>query len=143
MEVRESARVDDIRTSPGGVEGVVVDGEYIPADAVVCTVHSWTNLLLARVERVLPIKSFVHQRYVSSPLDSPLQIPAVNANAYYGYVRPAEGNRILAGGETMERDEEPVPSPDFRMESLAVLANVKQQLTDGLTPLVPRLAETT
>jgi glycine/D-amino acid oxidase-like deaminating enzyme len=90
----------------------------------------------------LPVKSFVHQRYLTTPLATPVHIPAVNANPQNGYIRPASGNRVLAGGETAQRVEYPVPSLDFHMSALAAPEEVKALLTKEMTPLLPRLVQT-
>jgi glycine/D-amino acid oxidase-like deaminating enzyme len=90
----------------------------------------------------LPVKTFVHQRYLTTPLASSVRIPAVNANPQNGYIRPATGNRVLAGGETAERIEYPVPSLDFNMGVLTAPDEVKRLLTQEMTPLLPRLAQT-
>lgn len=91
-----------------------------------------------------PVKAFVHQRYVTTPLPTAAQIPAINADPQGGYIRPALGNRMLAGGETAWREEYRVTAPDFHLSTLPrAPAEVKELLTTNLTPLVPRLAQTT
>jgi glycine/D-amino acid oxidase-like deaminating enzyme len=88
------------------------------------------------------MKAFVHQRYVTTPLPAPLRIPAVNANPQGGYLRPADGNRILAGIETAERVEFITPSPNFRMSELTTPPGLAEQLRHNMLPLLPRLDET-
>ncbi|HEX5692955.1 MAG TPA: FAD-binding oxidoreductase, partial [Roseiflexaceae bacterium] len=114
----------------------------IEADVVISTVYAWTNLLLARLGMQLPVKAFVHQRYVTEPLPAPPAIPAVNANPLGGYLRPASGGRLLVGIETAEREEFHVPSPDFHQSQLSAAPELKQQIMADFTPYVPALAET-
>ena len=143
VDLREGQQVTDILKRKGRVVGVVTPEETIEAEAVICTVHTWTLKMIEQLEWQLPIKAFVHQRYVSTALSHPVNIPAVNANPYEGYIRPADGNRLLAGGETAERLEYVVPSLDFEMSVLSAPSAVKDRLKSSLAPLVPDLAQTT
>lgn len=139
VEIRERQPVADFVLRGGRVAGVITGAETIAADAVVCTVYAWTNLLLGRAGIQLPVKAFVHQRYVTEPLAQPLDIPAVNANPLGGYIRPAAGGRMLAGIETAERAEYRVASPGFDMASLSAPAELKQRIKADFTPYVPAL----
>ena len=67
------------------------------------TVYAWTERVLEPLGLRLPVKAFVYQRYVSRPLSPRPPLPAVNANPLDGYVRPATGDRLLAGIETAAR----------------------------------------
>src|SRR5262249_28331145 len=119
VEIREREQVNEFILSDGRMAGVRTAREQIEADAGICTVYAWTNLLLERIGLRLPVKAFVHQRYVTRPLPEPLAIPAVNANPLGGYIRPASGGRLLVGIETSDRVEYRVPSLDFRLSALA------------------------
>lgn len=142
VEIHERTPVIGFVGHNGRVIGVKTTGGVIHADAVICTVHVWTNQILQSLGGQLPVKAFVHQRYVTTPLPAPVRIPAVNANPQGGYIRPAIGNRLLAGGETAWREEWRVPSPVFRMSELTAPESVKSELTTHMTPLWPRLVET-
>jgi glycine/D-amino acid oxidase-like deaminating enzyme len=148
VELREGQQVTDFVMRNGCVVGVTTREGTLEADVVICTVHTWTLKVIERLGWQLPIKAFVHQRYVSAVLPKPINIPAVNANLYQGYIRPADGGnadiaRILAGGETAERMEYQVPSLDFQMSVLSAPPEVKDRLKTSLAPLLPRLRETT
>jgi glycine/D-amino acid oxidase-like deaminating enzyme len=130
--LERNGRIVGAQTTTGAVEG----------DAVICTVHAWLPQVLNYLPWQLPVKTFVHQRYVTTPLPTPVRIPAVNANPQGGYIRPASGNRVLAGGETAQREEYRVTSPNFHMTALDAPDDVKTMLTTNMTPLLPRLAET-
>ena len=143
VEIVEHEQVQGFLEAQGRIVGVQGATRPWEADVVICTVHAWMLQLLGELQWKLPVKTFVHQRYVTTPLDTPVRIPAVNANPQNGYIRPATGNRVLAGGETAQRIEYPVASPDFHMSTLSAPAEVKALLTKEMTPLLPRLAQTT
>lgn len=138
--VEQGGRITGVETTGGPVNSPA--NGIVEADVVIVTVHAWMGALMATVGRSVPVKAFVHQRYVTTPLAAPVQIPAVNANPQGGYLRPAAGNRILAGGETTERAEVRVASRDFDMGSLAAPTAVRPTLTANMTPLLPCLGET-
>lgn len=141
VDIREHQTVTDFVIQQDQVCGVVTPDGQIEADQVICTTHTWTQKLLMAQEIQLPIKSFVHQRYLTNPLAHPIHIPAVNANPHGGYIRPATGNRILVGGETEDREEFITPSLDFRMTNLHAPNGYKDQLRNNILPLLPRLEE--
>ncbi len=139
VEIRERQQVTDFVLRGGRIAGVATALEPVEADAVVCTVYAWTNILLERIGLRLPVKAFVHQRYVTRPLPAPPAIPAVNANPLGGYIRPASGGRLLVGVETSEREEYRVPSLDFHMSALAAAPELKDRIMADFTPYAPAL----
>ena len=143
VEIVEHEQVQGFVETQGRVVGVQSAERQWLGDVVICTVHAWMLNLLETLRWQLPVKTFVHQRYLTTPLAAAVKIPAVNANPQNGYIRPALGNRVLAGGETAWREEFSVPSPDFHMSALAAPAEVRTLLTQEMTPLLPRLAQTT
>lgn len=143
VNILEHQTVRDIVVRHGRVAGVRTDVATFQADAVIGTVYSWTLPLLGRLGWQLPVKTCVHQRYVTRPLRAPVKIPAINANPLAGYIRPAHGNRLLLGLETPEREEYRVPSLDWHMSAVSAAPELKKQLMQNFSPLVPNLAETT
>src|SRR5262249_14148718 len=139
VEIREREQVNEFILSDGCMAGVRTAREQIEADAVICTVYAWTNLLLERIGLRLPVKAFVHQRYVTRPLPEPLAIPAVNASPLGGYIRPASGGRLLVEIETSDRVEYRVPSLDFRLSALAAAPELKDRIRADFTPYAPAL----
>ena len=137
VEIREGCMVSDFIVDSGRMAGVVAESERIEADAVVSTVHVWTLKVLESIGLQLPLKSFVHQRYVTAPLPAPVRIPAVNANPYGGYVRPHYGQRLLAGIENPAAPEFRVPDRSFRMSTITPPAGLGEAARDNLLPLVP------
>jgi sarcosine oxidase subunit beta len=143
VEIREHTMVQRLLLRGGRVAGVQTAAETLEADAVVSTLYAWTNPILESVDLRLPIKAFVHQRYVTTPLPVPLAIPAVNINPLDGYVRPAVGSRLLVGIGTPERLEHRVTSPSFSLDDLSVPETLKERITATFTPYLPALAATT
>jgi len=139
VEIREHRQVSDFILRGGRVAGVRTAEGELEADAVVCTVYSWTNALVAHIGLRLPVKAFVHQRYVTRPLPAPPTIPAVNANPLGGYIRPASGSRLLVGVETAERAEYRVPSVDFHMSAVSAAPELKDQALADFRPYAPAL----
>lgn len=141
VDIREGVTVTRFVRERERVTAVLAEGELLEADRVICTVHSWTNRLLADVGRQLPIKSFVHQRYLTTPLAERAALPAVNADPYEAYLRPAKGNCILVGGETGERLELGTPSLAFGMAELSAPKGFSDRLRDKVLPLLPALKQ--
>lgn len=146
VDLREGQQVTGFVQRNGRVTGVTTAAETIEGDAVVCTVHTWTQHLIGQLGWPAPFKAFVHQRYVTAPFSADPQamihLPAINANPYNGYIRPARGHRLLAGGETAWREEFRTPTADFHMSALTVPGSVPVKLAADLMPLVPRLGQT-
>jgi sarcosine oxidase, subunit beta len=143
VEIREHSQVSDFILRGGRVVGLRTAEADLEADAVVCTVYSWTNALVERLGLRLPVKAFVHQRYVTQPLPAPLAIPAVNANPLGGYIRPASGARLLVGVETSERAEYHVSSVDFHMSTVSAAPELRDQALTEFRPYAPALANAT
>ncbi len=87
----------------------------------------------------LPMKHFVHQRYVTKPLSKPFEAPPLNADPYLGYLRPAAGNRLLMGVETAHREEYRVQTRDFHMDELSVSATIRDHARQRFKSLAPVL----
>lgn len=141
VDIRENEQVLGFELNKGAVTGVGTGNGLIEADVVVSTVYSWTRALLHTIGLELAVKCFVHQRYVTTPLRSPINIPAVNANPYGAYFRPAAGGRLLAGIETNEREEYTVESLRFNQSELSSLPGLKCELRERLLPVLPALRD--
>lgn len=140
VEVLEGEQVVGFLQQGQCVSGVRTTSRSIESDAVVSAVHAWSLPLWQELAIRLPIKNFVHQRYLSRPLSHPYKAPPVNADPYCGYVRPADGNRILMGVETPER-EEVRPGPNFNMSELSTSPLVKESGRELLSQLAPILKQ--
>lgn len=140
VEIREREPVEEIVVRGGRAAGVRTAAGEIEADAVVATVYAWTNTVFRGLGLRLPVKAFVHQRYVTRPLATPPAIPAVNANPMFGYLRPAAGGRLLFGIETPDREEQRVGTATFHMNSLTAPAALRDQLRANFESYAPALA---
>jgi glycine/D-amino acid oxidase-like deaminating enzyme len=140
VEIFEHQAVTDFLVRNGRITGVKTNVATFEGDAVVCTVYAWTLPLLERLNYRLPVKVFVHQRYVTKPLPTPVAVPAMNANPLLGYVRPARGNRLLLGIETTDREEYSVPSRDWQM-SVTADPIWKDSLRESFSKVVPSLKD--
>ena len=141
VRIKEGCMISDFIVESGRMGGVITENGRIEADAVVSTVHVWTLKVLESIGLQLPLKSFVHQRYVTAPLPSPVRIPAVNANPYGGYIRPAYGQRLLAGIENPAAREFRVPERDFQMSTISAPPGLGDVAKANLLPLVPRTGQ--
>ncbi len=119
VEIRERTPVFELLRHGDRVVGVRTHAGQVPADAVVAANYAWVLPLLATAGVVLPAKTFLHQRFVSSPLPAPASLPPVNADPYLGYLRPAAGGRLLLGIETPATPDLRVTSADFRLTELS------------------------
>jgi len=118
VEIREHQAVESFLLEHGGIAGVCLRGAGIlRADATVCTVNAWANSLLAQVDQPLPVRNFVHERFVTKPFDHPPRLPAVNCDAAGFYFRPTESNGLLLGASNLEA-EQVVPGVDFDLGEL-------------------------
>src|SRR5262249_50723819 len=141
VDIRERQQVTDLLTAGGRVRGVRTAAGDVEADAVVCTNYAWTLKVLETVGLQLPMKAFVHQRYVTRPLPRPVAIPAVNANPPGGYVRSAAGGRLLLGIETPERPEWKVASQEFHLSELSCSPELAGILLSRFRLVVPALGD--
>ena len=142
VDIREQQLVTNFLVKGDNVYGVRTFDEEIESDVVICAVHTWTLQLLAQQKQKLPMKAFVHQRYITTAFDAPVNIPAINANPHGGYLRPSEGNCILVGGETLHREEYIVSALEFSMSELTAPLGYSDTLRQKIVPLFPRLNST-
>lgn len=140
VEIRVPAQVKGWIFDGARLAGARTTAGEIRADVVVSAAYAWTGPLLQGLGLSLPVKAFVHQRYVSAPLAAPLRLPAVNADPWGGYVRPAAGGRVLMGVETADRDEHRVSSAEFRMAELSAPDGLRERAQAQFTSLLPALA---
>ena len=139
VEVYEGEKVEEFLRRGDKVVGVRTSTHSFEAEHVVSTVHVWSLPLWRELFFRVPIKHFVHQRYLSSPLDTQIDLPPVNADPYFGYVRPAVGNRLLMGVETPDRDEVRVESLSFEMTEVSAEIGTREAGQRRLCELLPAL----
>ncbi len=138
VEVREEATVEDFVVTEGGVQGVRLrGGEALSAENTVCTVNAWANTLLSRVDAALPVRSFVHERFVTVPFGEAPRLPATNDDATGVYYRPTEDGRLLVGGCAGE-PEQVDPDFDLALNDLepGAIAGVIREAIAGRLPRI-------
>ncbi len=116
VRVVTGATVEGIESRNGRAAGVRVDGQVVAADAVVVANYAWVLPLLKSVDIAIPAKTFLHRRFLSAPMEQPFVAPPVNADPFFGYIRPADGNRILVGAETPDLDDVKVADFSYRYD---------------------------
>ncbi|MEZ4678526.1 MAG: FAD-binding oxidoreductase [Caldilineaceae bacterium] len=75
VALRQGVNVTGFVEQNGHIAGVTTSDGPIAADIVICTTHAWTHNVLATLGVAIPMKAFVHQRYVTTPLPAPVNIP--------------------------------------------------------------------
>lgn len=140
VEIREGVTADGLVLQGGRVCGVRVAGGELGADAVIYGVYAWTLALGAPDGLRPPVKMVAHQRYLTAPLAAPPELPAINANPLGGYVRPASGGRVLAGVETLDRQEIRVTNRAFQLDTVTAPPELRESVGARFSGLVPALA---
>ena len=141
VEIREHEALADFIIEGDRVKGVHTQKSGdLRADAVVCTVNAWANHVLFRYGQKLPIKNFVHERFVTKPFDRLPRLPATNDNATGTYVRPTEDNRLLMGTSVCNPDEFNIPHPDFDFTDLEPAPEALPFLREAMIERIPMLA---
>ena len=142
VQIREHCIVEDFLIEHHRVQGVRLrDGEELRADATVCTVNAWANSLLSLVGQPLPVRNFVHQRFVTLPFAEPPRLPATNDDAKEVYYRPTEDNRILLGTGVIEPVQIKKPGPDFDLVELEPAAGSLPFIRQAVRERLPRMKD--
>ena len=137
VQIREHCTVEDFLIEGHRMQGVRLrGGEELRAQATVCTVNAWANTLLSLVGQPLPVRNFVHERFVTLPFAEAPRLPATNDDALGVYYRPTEDNRILLGTESLNPVQVARPGFDFDLVELepttASLPFIRQALQERL-----------
>ena len=152
VEVRENQSLVEFKMDGGKVSGVITRGKRsnepetstdvtktIEADAVVCTVNSWANHVLSWVGFQIPMKNFIHERFVTKPFPIQPVLPAINDDVKDGYIRPTDDNRLLIGTAAHNPDEFIIPDPNFSFSDLQPDPRAVTHLKEHFTNRVPLL----
>ena len=152
VEIRQDQALTAFAIDGNDVTGVVTRGRRsnepetstdaartIEADATVCTVNSWANHVLSRAGFKIPMKNFVHERFVTKPFARPPRLPAVNDNVTDSYVRPTDDNRLLAGTVAHNPDEFVMADPEFTFAGLQPDSRALPYLKESLVDRIPLL----
>ena len=142
VQIREHCIVEDFLIERHRVQGVRLrSGEELRADATVCTVNAWANSLLSLVGQPLPVRNFVHERFVTLPFAEPPRLPATNDDAKGVYYRPAEDNRILLGTGAIEPVQIKKPGPDFDLVELEPAAGSLPFIRQAVRERLPKMKD--
>jgi sarcosine oxidase, subunit beta len=139
VRIVQGATVDGIETKAGRAIGVRTEGRVVTGDAVVVANYAWVLPLLQTAGIAIPAKTFLHRRFVSQPMATPFVAPPVNADPFFGYVRPADGNRILLGAETPDVDDIKLTDFRYRYEQLEDDPALRDEVVARFTDFVPAL----
>ena len=143
VQIREGETVQEFLIEGGKAVGLrtAEEGE-LRADAVVCTVNAWANSLLESVGQKLPVRNFVHERFVTEPFDRMPQLPATNDDATRVYFRPTEDGRVLLGTGAVEPEQVSRPGPEFDMGQLEPTPASLPFIVEAVEERLPMMQET-
>ena len=137
VEICEHQTVEDFLVENNRVNGVRLrQSGDLRADATVCTVNAWANALLTRIDQPLPVRNFVHERFVTQPFDHAPRLPAVNDDANGVYYRPTETNALLLGSGAIE-PQQINPDPDFDLSTLSPTPESLPFILDAIRNRLP------
>ena len=140
VEIREGETIEDFVMEGGEVTGVRTrSAGVVRADAVVCTVNAWANALLSRVGQLLPVRNFVHERFVTEPFERPPRLPATNDDVNSVYFRPTEDDRVLLGTSAIEPGQVNMPGPDFELNELEPTPGSRTYISEAVGERLPMM----
>ena len=109
VQIREHEEVVDFDLKGSKIKGIVTRSSVSQKetkekiDVVICAVNAWINHLLSLVDFQIPMKNFIHERFVTRPFETKLNLPAINDRVVEGYIRPTEDNRFFNAKPTIYR----------------------------------------
>mgnify|MGYP000133969538 FL=1 len=143
VKIQENEIINNFIFNGNKITGIVTyskeeksEKKYL-ADDVVCTVNAWTNILLENLDFKIPMKNFIHERFVTEKYDRELNLPAINDRVYQSYIRGTEDNRILVGTSQHNPENFIINDKDFNIEELAPYDNALDFLKESFQHRVP------
>jgi sarcosine oxidase subunit beta len=140
--IEEGVDVEEVRTEDGAATGVVIDGEAIHADAVVCAAGPW-NVSVGRTAGVdLPVRhSLAPVIELRPPAPLPRPIPYTIHHETGIYLRDTTRGTVLAGlydtgTESFEDRDRIDPATVGETVSDSFRARVRETIETLLPPLV-------
>jgi glycine/D-amino acid oxidase-like deaminating enzyme len=106
-------------------------------DYLVVAVNAWTNLVLSPIDFKIPMKNFIHERFVTKPFDRELNLPAINDRVFQSYIRGTEDNRIMVGTSQHNPDNYNIEDNNFNIKELKPFPNALDFLKDSFKDRVP------
>tara|TARA_B100001250_G_scaffold89810_1_gene74553 strand:+ start:14080 stop:15291 length:1212 start_codon:yes stop_codon:yes gene_type:complete len=143
VKIQENEIVNNFIFNGNKITGIVTysreeksEKKYLAND-VVCTVNAWTNVLLDNLDFKIPMKNFIHERFVTEQFDRELNLPAINDRVYQSYIRGTEDNRILVGTSQHNPENFKINDKDFNIKELAPYDNALDFLKESFQHRVP------
>ena len=124
VQIREYEEVVGFDLQGSQVKGIVTRSSINQKetkekfDVVICAVNAWINHLLSWVDFQIPMKNFIHERFVTKPFETKLHLPAINDRVVEGYIRPTEDNRLLVGTDAHNPGNFLMPDQQFTVDQL-------------------------
>ena len=124
VQIREYEEVVGFDMQGSQVKGIVTRSSINQRetkekfDVVICAVNAWINHLLSWVDFQIPMKNFIHERFVTKPFETKLHLPAINDRVVEGYIRPTEDNRLLVGTDAHNPENFLMPDQQFTVDQL-------------------------
>ena len=124
VQIREYEEVAGFDLQGSQVKGIVTRSSINQRetkekfDVVICAVNAWINHLLSWVDFQIPMKNFIHERFVTKPFETKLHLPAINDRVVEGYIRPTEDNRLLVGTDSHNPGNFLMPDQQFTVDQL-------------------------
>lgn len=125
VQIREHEEVVDFDLKGSKINGIVTRSSVSQKetkekiDVVICAVNAWINHLLSLVDFQIPMKNFIHERFVTRPFETKLNLPAINDRVVEGYIRPTEDNRLLVGTDAHNPINFLMPNQQFTVDQLS------------------------
>ena len=125
VQIREYEEVVDFDLQGAEIKGLVTRSSLNQNetkeefDVVICAVNAWINHLLSLIDFQIPMKNFVHERFVTKPFSNKLNLPVINDNVVEGYIRPTEDNRLLVGTDAHDPGNFVMPNQQFTVDQLS------------------------
>ena len=143
VKIVENEQVNNFNFSGNKLKGVVtysksekLEKKY-ECDTVVCAVNAWINELLSPIDFKIPMKNFIHERFVTEPFERELNLPAINDRVYQSYVRGTEDNRIMVGTSQHNPENFNMQGSDFHINELSPYPHALEFLKDSFRNRVP------
>tara|TARA_B100001123_G_scaffold28581_1_gene30343 strand:- start:928 stop:2163 length:1236 start_codon:yes stop_codon:yes gene_type:complete len=124
VDIREHEEVVGFDLQGAQIKGIVTRSSVNQKetkekfDIVICAVNAWINHLLSWVDFQIPMKNFIHERFVTKPFETKLNLPAINDRVVEGYIRPTEDNRLLVGTDAYNPENFIMPNQQFTVDQL-------------------------
>ena len=143
VKIYENEQVQNFKFKGSKITGVVSFSKSenkeknYECDSVICAVNAWINELLSPIDFKIPMKNFIHERFVTEPFNRELKLPAINDRVFQSYVRGTEDNRILVGTSQHNPKNYIIENSDFNIKDLKPFDDALDFLKEAFKNRVP------